>query len=1220
MFHLKMKKVTASLLTPILASSILLTHPAYAESSMPILTSVRSASVLEASVERQSNDMLTISWHSDAPITRDVNIYWSKTPDYFPNDHLLKTVSSTNSVIINDPNPSSRTYFMVSTGGLRVTTAERKVNLEGAYNFRDLGGYATSDGHKVKWGSLFRSEQLSSLTEADKQYLLNSGLKTVVDYRSDGEIAAAPDPVMDGVKEVKDPVTQDTNGAMNTSTLLSMMPEQAVDVFAGFQRSMVEQPQVGAYKTLFELLLDPNNLALVQHCTAGKDRTGLGSALILLALGVPEDTIMSDYLLSNTYRAEANAAQLAALSKQMNLPLDSNPMKVMAILMGVQKEFLQASLDQIKVDYGSYDGFFQNALGLSQQDLQKLQAMYLENTDPIASNDLLAVVERGADNSLNISWSSSAPIVGDAQVYWSETSNNFSKDNFLQTGWNGTSINVSDPNPGARSYFMIVADGRIATAAERKVNLQGAHNFRDLGGYATTDGHTVKWGALYRAEQLNGLTAADKQYLVNSGLKTVVDYRSDSEIATAQDPVINSVNEVKAPVTQDVSSAMNMSSITSPESAVTAFEGFQKLMVQEPMVGAYKTLFQLLLDPNNQALVQHCTAGKDRTGLGSALILLALGVPEDTIINDYLLSNTYNAASNQQQLAMLPASMQPIYAVFLGVQKEFLQASLDQIKADNGSYDNFFKNVLGLSAQDRQKLKDMYVVNAIQTGFVAANYSDDVVSASVHSNVYATNPTLSIYDSAGSLIQMSSVVSSTYTYSVTNATYTYNYLFSANIGSSYRSVSLHENVTGTASVTVNISESQHEDAGASGASVALGGSNPAVVQADSSTLSVPENGKIDGAVLAASLKQHDAIKLEALGSSVLIPVSALADFAGSEKTIQVQSGGSSYVLPLSILKLDALAKALSTDAVNLFIQVIITNVTDNEEADLKSSAASLGVTTFGPALDFQVNAVDIDGKSIPVSLGNTYVSRSISLADTIDSTKATGALFDPVSKKLTFVPTVFSVTNGSTTATLKRNGSSIYTIVQSNKSFADIANHWSKASIELMANKLLVDGVSANQFEPDRSITRAEFVAIISRSLALTQRKYQETFVDVSTEDWFADALEAVVSAGIIKGYEDKTFRPNEPIHREELAAMVIRAMAYAGVKSVLSLSEQDAVLSKFQDNKNIGWARQEVAAAVHAGILNGMTETTIAGSESASRAQAVSMLNRFLVSAKFIN
>lgn len=372
-------KLASYSLSLLLGSTILTNNVAHAQETVNnqvgahVEQSVdaRSHKQLNATVERTQDGKLNISW-DPAQNTGGVRIFWSTSPEKM--GKLLTKVKSGSSIIIDDPSPNARPYFhIVGEKGLSTIVAERKVPVQGAFNLRDLGGYQTVDGRTVKWGKLFRSDALARLSKNDISYLQNSGLKTILDYRSADEIAKSPDPVIPGVKNINDPVLK---SGVPTFDIFSLDMEGLDNVFQQIQTAMVEQPDAEAYKTLFNLLLDENNTALLQHCTAGKDRTGLGSALVLLALGVPEDTVLNDYMLSN------NPAYIQKQLDSMASILKTDQQRqVVAALYGVKKEWLQTSLDQIKTHYGSYDAYFTQVMGLTAKDRQKLKDMYLENSN-----------------------------------------------------------------------------------------------------------------------------------------------------------------------------------------------------------------------------------------------------------------------------------------------------------------------------------------------------------------------------------------------------------------------------------------------------------------------------------------------------------------------------------------------------------------------------------------------------------------------------------------------------------------------------------------------------------------------------------------------------------------------------------------------------------------------------------------------------------------------
>lgn len=176
-----------------------------------------------------------------------------------------------------------------------------------------------------------------------------------------------------------------------------------------------------------------------------------------------------------------------------------------------------------------------------------------------------------------------------------------------------------------------------------------------------------------------------------------------------------------------------------------------------------------------------------------------------------------------------------------------------------------------------------------------------------------------------------------------------------------------------------------------------------------------------------------------------------------------------------------------------------------------------------------------------------------------------------------------------------------------NVQFVDITGHWAETAICEMAKKGIVSGVTAETFEPDRSITRAEFAALVVRSLNISVRGKDFMFKDVSSDDWYAEAVMTAATAGLIAGYEGY-FRPEDTITREEMAIVVMKAYSFLGKTPI-----QDD-LKRFEDSDEISdWAKIAVEQAVGSELINGMSDSVFAPKEQATRAQATSILKRLL-------
>lgn len=385
-------------------------------------------------------------------------------------------------------------------------------------------------------------------------------------------------------------------------------------------------------------------------------------------------------------------------------------------------------------------------------------------------------------------------------------------------------------------------------------------------------------------------------------------------------------------------------------------------------------------------------------------------------------------------------------------------------------------------------------------------------------------------------------------------------------------------------------------------------------------------GRLTEAAGALNERGASTVLLQVEGTSdtvkVNVPAAALANAAaGSPNAVlSVRSDAASYDLPFGLLGLNALADELGSDLQHMQVSVNMSKVTGEAAQRVSEAARQSGVQIMGDFIDFSV-AVEADGRTREIKeFGSTYVSRSIILPNQVEGSSATAVLYDPVTGEMTFVPAVFKTENGKTHVTIKRNGNSVYTVAAANKTFADLVNHWAKTDIELLASKLLVSGKTGTSFAPEDAITRAEFAALTVRALGLSQNKAGAKFSDVKESDWYAGIVGAAVKAGIINGYEDGSFRPNDRITREQMAVLITRAMAFAG-KSADVTGRQDLLLAKFSDRKDISsWAQAAVARSVEAGIIQGRTSDTFAAKDDATRAQAVVMLKRLLKYVEFID
>lgn len=252
---------------------------------------------------------------------------------------------------------------------------QRLLPLEGGRNFRDLGGYTTADGHTVKWGLLFRSGSMASLTASDLGYLNKLGIKTVCDYRDTNERKAEPMPWAAGTGPAifADDYDGQAIGLM-PKDIGKLTPEGATAMMTKSYPAMLKNfaPQ---YKRMFGELL-AGNAPLAFNCSAGKDRTGVSAALLLTALGVPRETVIQDYLLTNQY-LKMNIADAKKANAATGQAFASLPPAVIGAFMKADRSYIEAALAALDAHPGGAMGYFKDEMGMDQARIAKLRAMYL---------------------------------------------------------------------------------------------------------------------------------------------------------------------------------------------------------------------------------------------------------------------------------------------------------------------------------------------------------------------------------------------------------------------------------------------------------------------------------------------------------------------------------------------------------------------------------------------------------------------------------------------------------------------------------------------------------------------------------------------------------------------------------------------------------------------------------------------------------------------------
>ena len=243
----------------------------------------------------------------------------------------------------------------------------RVIALEGCSNLRDLGGYSTADGRRVRMSRVFRSASLANLTDADLARFGALGIRTICDLRGIRESERAPSRLPGADTPNVMPLPIEPRVGASLRDLLRREEATGEDTYALLQAAYAAYAgeHLLRYRALFALLLE-ERLPLLFHCSAGKDRTGFGAALLLTALGVPRQTVVADYLATNRIWRREHA-----------LPPDA-PDAVRDTLLTAHRPLLEGALDQMVKGYGSVKRLLEDGLGLDPARLRALRGMLLE--------------------------------------------------------------------------------------------------------------------------------------------------------------------------------------------------------------------------------------------------------------------------------------------------------------------------------------------------------------------------------------------------------------------------------------------------------------------------------------------------------------------------------------------------------------------------------------------------------------------------------------------------------------------------------------------------------------------------------------------------------------------------------------------------------------------------------------------------------------------------
>jgi hypothetical protein len=335
------------------------------------------------------------------------------------------------------------------------------------------------------------------------------------------------------------------------------------------------------------------------------------------------------------------------------------------------------------------------------------------------------------------------------------------------------------------------------------------------------------------------------------------------------------------------------------------------------------------------------------------------------------------------------------------------------------------------------------------------------------------------------------------------------------------------------------------------------------------------------------------------------------------KTIlQIQTPMATYTIPARQINIDDVAEKLGNvvDLQEIEVRIEVFEPSAEDVHFVQDAMRNNKVTIFVQPVEFEITCT-YEGQTVAVERFNGYVERLIPIPYGVNPNDISTAVVLHKDGSIGHVPTSIVIIDGKYYARVNSLTNSIYTLVQSAVVYSDTATHWAKAAIEDLSTRLIVEGVVPGKYMPEQQVNRSEFVTMLVKALGLEARVGSTMpFPDVTLQDSFAGVIATAYEYGLVVGDGYGKFNPYEMITREQVMALLTRAMQLAGKTVTVGETEMGLVLGSFTDAATVhDYAKEAVAYCVQTGILVGRTATTLAPTEMITRAEAAALLQRAL-------
>ena len=397
--------------------------------------------------------------------------------------------------------------------------------------------------------------------------------------------------------------------------------------------------------------------------------------------------------------------------------------------------------------------------------------------------------------------------------------------------------------------------------------------------------------------------------------------------------------------------------------------------------------------------------------------------------------------------------------------------------------------------------------------------------------------------------------------------------------------------------------------------------------------------KVENGTKTTTIKLEEeelAIKLDKAkeGSTITIPVNnnsdivigqlggqTVMDMQAKDAILEIKTENVSYTIPAAAINIDSISEKIGNQVQlkDIIVNISISNSSKDTITKAQNSATSNNFQLVVNPIDFEITCKN-DSETVDVSKFSNYVERTVLLPAGTDPNKiTTGVVFN---KNGTFlhVPTAVQFIDGKYYAKINSLTNSTYTVIWNPVTFKDVEKHWARNYVNEVGSRLIDDGLGNGDFAPNRAITRAEFASMVVKALGLKGTNFPEKFGDVYKEDSYYDAIYTAYEYGILTGYSNGNFGPQDLITREQAMTMLAKAMEIADMNVTVSDADESNQLKLFKDYDSISlYAREAATICVKNGIFEGDNKGKLTPKDNITRAESATIIIKLLKTAGLI-